>query len=325
MSVDSLVALLAGAGFGERLRMAEPLAAYTSFSIGGPADLLLVAERPDELREATALARRAGVPWRVLGSGTNVLVADRGIRGLVLINRCNRYELTDDGALCAESGALLTDVARAASSQGWAGLAWAAGIPGTVGGAAVNNAGAYGGAMADVVRSATVLADEGAVEEWAAERLAYAYRTSGLKSDPGCGTSHIVLKVGMQLARGDAAELVEQVRHTEEQRSVRIPQGCCAGSVFKRTLQYPAGFLIEQAGLKGRNIGGAMVSPQHANFIMNVDAASAADVRALVELVQREVQQAFDVLLEPEIQYIGEWDGEPTESAVPATQARRGR
>lgn len=308
MSFDSLVSMLHEAGYGGRLKYDEPLAAHTSFAIGGPADLLLVAHEVDELVEAAALAQRAGVAWRVLGAGTNVLVADRGIRGLVIVNACTRFSVSEEGLLTADSGALLSDVARAVSAQGWAGLAWAAGIPGTVGGAVVNNAGAYGGAMADVVVSATVRTAEGEVAEWSADRLDYGYRTSGLKSSPDCGRSCIVLRATLALKRGDAEELVAQVRQTEEQRGVRVPQGCCAGSVFKRTLHYPAGFLIEQAGLKGRRIGGAEVSPQHANFIMNVGSATAADVRALIEEVQDAVRQAFDVELEPEIQYIGEWD-----------------
>jgi len=327
VTIDSLVSSLVTAGYGDRLRLSEPLARYTTFAIGGPADVLLVVERTDELRDAVALARRADVPWRVLGSGSNVLVADRGVRGLVLINRCSRQEMRAEGLLHAESGALLTHVARAVSAAGWAGLAWAVGIPGTIGGAVVNNAGAYGGTMADLVRSVRVLGEDGSVEEWGAERLGYAYRTSALKSDPGCGATRIVLSAALQLRREDPAELDAQVRRIEQQRRMRVPPGCCAGSVFKRTMQYPAGFLIDQAGLKGRQIGGAQVSPQHANFIMNVGGATARDVRELVELVQREVQRAFDVLLEPEIQYIGEWDesGSGQAEAADHLRAKQGR
>jgi len=160
--------------------------------------------------------------------------------------------------------------------------------------------------MADRVRSIAVL-NEGISEEWGVERLGYAYRTSALKSDPGCGSARIVLTAVMALEPGDREEIATAVRHTEEQRAVRVPVGCCAGSVFKRTLQYPAGFLIEQAGLKGRRIGQAEVSPQHANFIMNTGAATARDVRALIEEVQREVYRTFALQLEPEIQYIGDW------------------
>lgn len=307
MVYEGLIAALRGAGFGARLREGEPMAAHTSFAVGGPADLLVMVETPDELVQAVCLAREAGVPWRVFGSGTNVLVGDGGVRGLVIVNRCAGFSVADDGTLRAESGALLSQVARAVSAQGWAGLAWAVGIPGTVGGAVVNNAGAYGGAMADRVRSITVLNEGGATEEWDVERLAYSYRSSALKCDPECGRTRIVLEAVMALEPGDPEELAATVRHTEEQRAMRVPAGCCAGSVFKRTLQYPAGFLIEQAGLKGRRIGEAQVSPQHANFIMNTGAATARDVRALIEEVQREVYHAFALQLEPEIQYIGEW------------------
>ena len=307
MGLEALTAALRAAGYGAHLREREPLSAHTSFAVGGPADLLFEAGTLDALVDAVRLARAEGVPWRVLGSGTNVLVADAGIRGVVIVNRCRGYAIGADGTLRAESGALLTDVARAASAAGWAGLAWAVGIPGTIGGAVVNNAGAYGGAMADRVRSVTVLEPSGRREEWGVERLAYAYRTSALKSDPECGRSRIVLEAVLALEPGDREELAAAVRHTEAQRAERVPAGCCAGSVFKRTLQYPAGFLIEQAGLKGRRIGAAEVSAQHANFIMNTGAATARDVRTLIEEVQHEVFRTFALRLEPEIQYIGEW------------------
>jgi len=142
MGLEALSAALRAAGYGAHLREREPLAAHTSFAVGGPADLLLEADTLDELVSAVRLAGSEGVPWRVFGSGTNVLVADEGVRGLVIVNRCRRYAVGADGTLRAESGALLTEVARAVSAAGWAGLAWAVGIPGTIGGAVVNNAGA---------------------------------------------------------------------------------------------------------------------------------------------------------------------------------------
>jgi len=311
-----LEAALRGAGYGDRLLKNEPLARHTSFAIGGPADLLLMVRTPEELVGAVQEARRAGVPWRVIGSGTNILVADAGIRGLVIVNACRGYQLEESsGLLRAESGVLLGELAGEVSAAGWAGLAWAVGIPGTVGGAVVNNAGAYGGSVADNLVEVTWLTGRG-VETVPAERMQYTYRGSALKSDPGCGTSRIVLEAAFRLERGDPEELAMQVAATLAQRDARIPRGRCAGSVFKRTAQYPAGFLIEQAGLKGRRIGDAEVSPAHANFLMNVGAARAADMKALIDLVRDEVLAKFGECLEPEIQFVGEWgrDGDGSEA-----------
>lgn len=306
--VRALRAALEGKGYGARLMCDEPLARYTSFGIGGPADLLLVVRRLDELIEAATLAREAGVPWRVVGNGTNILVADSGIRGLVIVNECRHYYLDEaNGLLRAESGMPLGELAKEVSYAGWAGLAWAVGIPGTVGGAVVNNAGAYGGCVADILSEVTVLRD-GLVERVCRDDLAYTYRDSALKRDPGCGASCIVLEAAFWLSRADRDELVGEVTSILAQRSNRIPPGRSAGSVFKRTAHYPAGFLIEQAGLKGKRIGDAQVSRQHANFLMNVGEASANDMRALIQLVQREVLERFGESLEPEIQFIGEWD-----------------
>lgn len=293
--------------YGGRLLLDEPMSRHTSLGIGGPADLLLVARSPEELVEAARLAGEAGVPWRVIGSGTNILVADAGIRGLVIVNECRARALDEaTGILRVGSGALLGELALEVSSAGWAGLAWAAGIPGTVGGAVVNNAGAYGGAVADVIVEVTWFLD-GVMATVPAAELGYRYRDSVLKSGVGCGTSCIVLEAAFRLERGDPAELGAQVANTLAQRAARVPPGCSAGSIFKRTDQYPAGFLIEQAGLKGRRIGDAEVSPVHANFLMNVGAARACDMRALIELVQREVWERFGQRLEPEIQFVGEW------------------
>jgi len=306
--IDQLVRELKRRGYGERLCCNEPLAQYTTFGIGGPADLLLVAERLEELQEWVRLAREVRVPVLVLGKGSNVLVADAGVRGLVIINRCQEFELAESGLLLAQGGALLNELAWWTVKRGWAGLEWAVGIPGTVGGAVVGNAGAYGGCIGDVVRWVLVLSPKGREERWSKEQLAFDYRTSALKHFSSKGERWIVLQVALQLTRGEREKLEARARNVLQQRRERTPQGYCAGSVFKRTVQYPAGFLIEQAGLKGYRIGGAEVSRKHANFFMNIGGATANEMRALMEVVSRKVWETFGQRLEPEIEFIGEWE-----------------
>lgn len=308
-------------GDGGRLVHDEPMSRHTSFGIGGPADLLLVAQGIDELVAWVGLARAHGVPLTVLGQGTNVLVADAGVRGLVIVNACRGYRVDAAGVLTVEAGALLREVARRTVAENWRGLEWAVGIPGTVGGAVVGNAGAYGGSMSDVVRWVRLLRPDGAVEQMPAGVLDYGYRLSALKREPREGPRTVVLEAGLQLASGDAEELAAIVARITAQRKERTPEGCCAGSIFKRTMQYPAGFLIEQAGLKGHRVGGAEVSPKHANFVMNTGNATAADVRTLIELIQREVWAALGQRLEPEIEYLGAW---PAEGVTTLAQTQRG-
>jgi UDP-N-acetylmuramate dehydrogenase len=293
------------AQFGARLQRNEPMSRHTSYGIGGPADLYVEARAPEELVELADCARAHSLAVLWLGSGTNVLVADAGVRGLVVTNSCQGMTVSDEGLVVAQSGTLLRELAQWAVRLGWAGLEWAVGIPGTVGGAVVGNAGAYGGCMADAVAWATVLED-GAQRQLTAAELGYSYRTSALKreSQP---RRRMVLAAALQLRRGDPAELAQVAERNNAQRVARTPQGPSAGSVFKRTLQYPAGFLVEQAGLKGQRLGGAEISAQHANYILNLGGASAADVRALIELAQERVWANFALRLEPEIEFVGEW------------------
>ena len=292
--------------YGARVLRDEPLARHTSFAIGGRADLFVGASKPEELAQLARYAQERELPVLWLGSGTNVLVADAGLRGLAVANVCRDFAMQPDGLLVAQSGVLLRELARWAVAQGWAGLEWAVGIPGTVGGAVVGNAGAYGGCMADAVSWATILA-EGDCRRLSAEGLQYGYRTSALKREPWQVRRSIVLDVALQLKQGNAQELALAAERFTVQREARTPEGHSAGSVFKRTLQYPAGFLIEQAGLKGYRLGGAEISDKHANYILNANGATAADVRALIELVQERVWTAFALRLEPEIEFVGEW------------------
>ncbi len=307
-SQERLVERLIERGYGERLRYCEPLSRYTTFAIGGPADLLVVAKTLHELSDLVQLAHQETVPCLLLGNGSNVLVADAGFRGLVVVNACDAFGMEDGDVLIAESGVPISRVARWTVEHGWSGLDWAVGVPGTVGGAIVGNAGAYGGCVADCLEWVDLLQPDGNITRTVKDALEYAYRTSALKRIHPTGHCSVVLKGAFQLSKGDPDDLVQRARVYTEQRKVRTPEGRCAGSIFKRTMQYPAGFLIEQAGLKGRRIGDAQVSEQHANFVMNVGDATAADVRALMELIQRTVWDSFAQQLEPEIELVGDWD-----------------
>lgn len=307
MSLEELRRELIERGYGERLLTNEPLSRHTSFAIGGPSDLFINVQTVNEFIEVAQMAWSRNVPILLLGGGTNVLVADAGLRGLTIVNECRGYRLEEDGLLRAESGVWLAELARWTVQQGWAGLEWAVGIPGTLGGGVVGNAGAYGGCLADVVRRVTLLQPDREPEEIEAEQLDYSYRMSALKQENWRARRRIVLDVTIQLTPGDPEELARKIENVTIQRRLRTPVGCCAGSIFKRTMQYPAGFLIEQAGLKGKRIGGAEVSPKHANFLMNTGGATAADVKALIDLVQKTVWSTFAQRLEPEIELVGDW------------------
>lgn len=297
-------------GYGERALQNEPMAQHTTYGIGGLADLLVAVNTTTELQELVALARQQSLPAIVIGEGSNVLVADAGVRGLVIINRCNGLDMQAEGKLVAESGALLRQVARWAVEQGWEGLEWASGVPGTIGGAVVGNAGAYSGCIADTLLWAELMQPDGRSERTPNSALAFGYRSSMVKR-LSASKRPLVLQAAFGLKKGDSAALAQKMQCYAKQRSERTPSGRSAGSVFKRTLQYPAGFLIEQCGLKGFKLGGAQVSSLHANFIINVEQASAADVAALIELVQRRVWETHGQALEPEIEFIGEWDQIP--------------
>ena len=314
--------LLDQGGYGEQVREKAALAPYTTYGVGGPADLLIEARATEDLAALVRLAHAAGVPALVLGAGSNVLIADGGVRGLVILNRCVGYGIDDDGVLVAESGVDLRKVARATVEAGWAGLDWAIGVPGSVGGGVVGNAGAYGGCIADNLVWVDVALADGARALWGAEELAFGYRTSALKRVAEPSRRPVVLQAAFQLERADLAELQERVRAIQAQRLARTPAGRCAGSVFKRTLHYPAGFLIEQAGLKGQRVGDAVVSDKHANFIMNQGQATAADIRALIVLVQREVKEKLGERLEPEIEFLGVWDEEREVAGAPEERER---
>jgi UDP-N-acetylmuramate dehydrogenase len=290
------------------VRLNEPLARHTFYRIGGPADLFFSAESTGELVTAVRLARQSGVTCFILGAGTNILVSDRGVRGLVLENRGRGVtwrEGDDQMWVTAESGASLSRLARQAARQGWAGLTWACGIPGTVGGGVVQNAGAHGRSMVDVLHSVTVLDEQDTTRRVPVEELELVYRGSILKKETT--RAWVILSAEMALQRGDPAKLTAHMADYDAWRRKHQPVGASCGSVFKNPPGDYAGRLIEAAGLKGERAGRAEISSLHANFIVNTGGAAADDVMALIARTRDAVKRQFGVTLELEIELVGEW------------------
>jgi UDP-N-acetylmuramate dehydrogenase len=241
-----------------------------------------------------------------LGAGSNVLVSDAGVSGLVVINRAREIVFEQDQRVYAEAGANLSSLARKCIARGLAGLEWAISVPGTVGGAVVGNAGAHGGDIARDLESATLLALDGAIVEWPVEAFEYDYRDSALKRY----AQHerpVVLAALFALEQGDPAEMSVQAAAYAARRKATQPPGASMGSMFKNPPGDHAGRLIEAVGLKGTHVGGAQISPIHANFFVNSGGATAADVKSLIDLAQRRVFDRFGVELALEIELLGDW------------------
>ena len=296
-AVDALAATL-----GSRAGRDVVLAQFTAMRVGGPADLLVVAESVDELLDAVGAAGRYGVPWRVLGAGCNVLVADHGLRGLVIINRAASVSFEQNGVR-ADAGTKLAPLARRTVNRAMAGLDWATGLPGTVGGAVVGNAGAFGGDVAGTLQSATVLEPNGEIVERGNGWFAFEYRSSRLKREPDSG--RVVLAATFGLEPADPGVLNARAEEVMRWRRSHHPLGATMGSTFKNPPGHYAGQLIEEAGLKGYRVGGAQVSEQHANFLVNTGDASAEDVLALIGHIRAEVERQSGVGLTLEIELLG--------------------
>jgi len=293
------------AAFGDRLQENVPLAPYTSARIGGPADALVSVTSADELADTVSRLWALGVPFMMLGGGSNVLVSDRGVRAVVVLNRAKavRFDRGSRPRVRAESGVVIANLARRAASHGLAGLEWAAAVPGTVGGAVYGNAGAFGGDMAGSLIRAELLTENGR-ESWPVEKLGYGYRTSVLKRQ---NTKAVVLWAELRLEHSTKEVASAKISEFSESRKATQPPGASMGSMFKNPPGDFAGRLIEAAGLKGTRIGTAEISPVHANFFINHGQTRAEDVRALVNLAQKTVAEKFGVDLELEIELVGEW------------------
>ncbi len=285
-----------------------PLRLHTSFRIGGPADLMVVAHTADDLAHAVSAAERVGVPWWILGGGSNILVSDAGVRGLTILNRCQRIEVQAGYRIRAESGVLLAGLARKAVQAGLAGLEWAVSVPGTVGGAVVGNAGAHGGCIADRLLSADILHPSGERITYPSSELGLTYRSSRLKTGDLPG---VVLSATFQLEPEATETLRTRADTYLAYRRRTQPTEASIGSIFRNPPGDYAGRLIEAAGLKGAREGQAQVSLVHANFIVNLGDATADDVLRLIRRVQRVVRGQFGIQLQPEVLFVGEWEPAP--------------
>ncbi len=292
--------------FADRLLSDEPLAKYTAARLGGPADLLMIARSLDELTAVAQAAWADGIWVRIIGGGANVLISDHGVRGLVIVNRAAQVEFYDEGWVVAQSGMALTALARKCAARGFSGFEWAVSVPGTIGGAVVNNAGAHGGDMAGCVAEASVLDSEAGLLTLSSADLAYDYRMSSLKAS---GRRFLVLSAALALTPGvDPAAINAYMDELVEHRKRTQPPGASLGSIFKNPPGDYAGRLIEAAGLKGFRLGGAMVSPVHANFFINTGTATASDYYALIQHVRAAVEEQTGIILEREVEVIGQWD-----------------
>jgi len=290
----------------------ELMSKHTTLGIGGPADLFVKAHAVSELRDYVKLARDRRIPYLILGEGANLLVGDRGIRGLVIHNQCASIEFAPaDGdaiwLVTAESGTAMRVIAHQSMSRGLAGLEWAVDVPGTVGGAVVGNAGAFDSYVSDSLQGVMVLSPADVERWWPSEELELVYRSSRFKAgERVAGFGPVILSATFALHKEGEASVRQRAAEYSKRRTERQPAGLSAGSVFKRSRQYPAGFLIESAGLKGRRVGGAIVSPKHANFIINLGTATARDVLDLIHIVRETVYEQFEVMLELEVELVGE-------------------
>ncbi len=291
---------------GAQVKRNEPLAPHTTFRIGGPAQVFIQVRSLDDLVRVVSHARRFNVPYFVLGNGSNVLVLDGGVRGLVIENRCDQHQLevltADRAVLKAESGVMLPGLVNRLVRQGWSGLEWAIGVPGTIGGAVVGNAGAHGASISDRLLRVSVLDDVGQRCVLPKTELGFSYRSSRFKRQPGA----IVLSAEFEMERGEPKELIAKMHSYTEYRRSTQPTDASVGSMFKNPSGDYAGRLIEQAGLKGTRVGKIEVSPVHANFFVNHGGATATDVLQLVNLVRERVRAACGIALELEIQIVGE-------------------
>ena len=288
----------------ERVFTGEAMSRHTTFKIGGPADYFLMPDKDTDVGRIVKICKESAIPYFILGNGSNLLVGDGGYRGAVIQIYKNMSAVTVEGTeITVQAGALLSSVAAAAKNAALTGFEFAGGIPGTMGGAVVMNAGAYGGEMKDVLKEVTVMTAAGEILVLPAEKLEMGYRTSLVKTK-----GYLVLSAVIVLEQGNQEAIKARMKELTEQRVSKQPlEFPSAGSTFKRPEGYFAGKLIMDAGLRGYQTGGAQVSEKHCGFVINKDNATAADVCRLLRDVQDKVKEQFGVQLEPEIQFLGEF------------------
>ena len=288
----------------DRVLFDEPMSSHTTFRIGGPADIFTMPEDKQQIADVVKLCKNEQIPFFVLGNGSNLLVSDKGYQGVVVQLYRNFGQIrVEDSRIHAQAGALLSGIAAAAREASLTGFEFAGGIPGTLGGAVVMNAGAYGGEMKDVLKEVTVLTPEGGVLTLQADELHMGYRTSVIKE-----AGYIVLEAVISLEKGDQEEIRSRMQELAGMRTSKQPLSYpSAGSTFKRPEGYFAGKLIMDSGLRGYQVGGAQVSEKHCGFVINTGNATAKDVTTLMSDVQRIVMEKFGVKLEPEVKFLGEF------------------
>lgn len=281
----------------------EPMKNQTTFRIGGPADILIIPNSIKDLRQALGILKSMDMPSMIMGAGSNLLVSDKGIRGVVIKIGPGFDDIkTVKNLLVCGAGATLTAISRQAQKAGLTGLEFAVGIPGSIGGALVMNAGAYGGEISQVIKTATVMDRDGNLKTYPNQDLNFSYRHSRFLEE-----DLIALEATFELQSGNKEEILKKMQELTEQRRSKQPiEHFCAGSVFKRPPNNYVGPLIERAGLKGFRIGGAEVSKKHAGFIVNIDNATCEDVISLIILIQETIKEKEGIVLEPEIRVVGE-------------------
>lgn len=288
----------------DRVFKEEPMKNHTTFRTGGPADIL-VQPAAEEIGRVIQMCKNYDEPWIVIGNGSNLLVSDEGIRGVVIEIGKYQSEIAIRGdMMVAQAGAMMSTVANQAAAEGLTGLEFASGIPGTIGGAVVMNAGAYGGEIKDVMMFAAILTPEGDVVKMTPEQLELSYRHSNIAEK-----GYIVLAVMLQLAQGDQEAIDAKMQDLKEQRVSKQPlEYPSAGSTFKRPEGHFAGKLIQDAGLRGYRVGGAQVAEKHCGFVINCDNATSADIYTLIKDVQKKVLDTSGVQLETEVKLIGNFE-----------------
>jgi UDP-N-acetylmuramate dehydrogenase len=291
------------------VKLDEPMSRHTTFGVGGPADVYMAVKTEEQLRMSFAAARRNGAEVFIFGSGSNILVGDGGIRGVVIENQNSEVigpERNGDGyKIRVGSGMSFAALARRLASGGFAGVEWACGIPGSMGGAVVTNAGAYGHSLRDVLAGTRLTDARGQVVEMTPDELDLGYRNSAFTH--GKLKDHVVLTVDLRVHEGDAELLKDRIRQLDEQRRGAQPPGRNCGSVFQNPVGRSAWQYVDDAGLREHRIGNAQFSKQHSNFIQNLGGASANDVVSLIRLAQTRVRDQFGVELTPEVMFVGEF------------------
>ena len=286
----------------ENVRLEEPMAKHTTFQIGGPAQIFVQPETVEEIQNIVKLCNMQEVPFFLIGNGSNLLVSDKGMEGVVIqLYRNFSSCRTEENLVIAQAGAMLGAIGNVAKNAGLTGFEFASGIPGTLGGAVMMNAGAYGGEMKDIIKTVQLMDQEGSIFEKNCMEMEFGYRHSIVEEK-----KYIVLGAVLQLTEGDRETISARMKELSEARREKQPlEFPSAGSTFKRPDGYFAGKLIMDAGLRGYRVGGAQISEKHCGFVVNCGGATAEDVLHLIQDVQKKVYESFQVKLEPEVKLVG--------------------